>query len=56
MKKHIIIGSIIGLVLPVATYMLLTNCHADFFSATYEVSPTADPDYCQGDYPKDMIS
>ena len=55
MKKHLIIGSIIGLVLVAATYMLLTNSHADFFSATYTVSPTAD-EFCEGDTGKDMIS
>ncbi|CAG5076377.1 hypothetical protein [Parvicella tangerina] len=56
MKKHLIIGVVIGIVLAAATYMLLTNSHADFFSASSTVSATADPDYCQGDTPKEMIS
>lgn len=55
MKKHLIIGLIIGLVLAAATYMLLTNSHADFFSASSTVSATAD-DFCGDDYPKEMIS
>ena len=35
--------------------MLLTNSHADFFSATSVVSATAD-EFCEGESGKDMIS